>query len=273
MRFGIALAIALSGQWATHASASEGEIDIAWKDNFLTLSAPQMPGGPIRIHYLEAYCRSGSTHRDWKETVIPHRTTLVSAGKKRIRLRCAIAGSVVVEHDIRATDDDVDFRLSATNNGREFVDVQWAQPCMRVDRFTGMGQEDYYRRCFVVLERGPTFLHETVRTDKARYVPGQVYVPRGVDRNDVNPRPQSPDVPRHPLIGAVSADNKFIVAMAWDNAQELFQGVAVCVHADFRIGGLKPGETKRLHGKVYFVPNEMDRLLARYRADFPNAAE
>ena len=41
--------------------------------------APQIPGGRLQVHYLEAYCRSGSTDRDWRETVIPHDTHLVSA--------------------------------------------------------------------------------------------------------------------------------------------------------------------------------------------------
>jgi len=53
----------------------------------------------------------------------------------------------------------------------------------------------------------------------------------------------------------------------------LFQGVIRClvigrlvircVHADFRIGGLPPGETNDVRGKIYIVPNDMARLLAR----------
>jgi hypothetical protein len=46
--------------------------------------------------------------------------------------------------------------------------------------------------------------------------------------------------------------------------------VIVCLHNDFRIGGLKPGETKKLHGKLYLLPNDPEALLARYRRDFPD---
>jgi predicted neuraminidase len=60
-----------------------------------------------------------------------------------------------------------------------------------------------------------------------------------------------------------------ILATAWEPYQELFQGVIVCLHSDFRIGGLKPGEQKRIRGKLYLVPADEEALLARYRRDFP----
>ena len=104
--------------------------------------------------------------------------------------------------------------------------------------------------------------------DKARYTPGQVYAPRHVDRNDVNPRPLSPLVPSHGLTGCFSADEKMILAMAWEPYQELFQGVITCLHSDFRLGGLKPGETKHVRGKLYVVPADVDALFRRYARDF-----
>src|SRR3954452_996912 len=54
--------------------------------------------------------------------------------------------------------------------------------------------------------------------------------------------------------------------------QELFQGVIVCLHSDFRIGGLAPGQSKTIRGKLYFVAADLDALLARYRRDFPEHA-
>ena len=60
-----------------------------------------------------------------------------------------------------------------------------------------------------------------------------------------------------------------IYATAWEPYEELFQGVIRCLHSDFRIGGLAPGETKTIRGKIYIVPNEVDALLARYNKDFP----
>jgi hypothetical protein len=49
----------------------------------------------------------------------------------------------------------------------------------------------------------------------------------------------------------------------------LFQGVARCLHADFRLGGLQPGEKRQIRGKIYVVPADVPKLVARYTADFP----
>jgi hypothetical protein len=70
------------------------------------------------------------------------------------------------------------------------------------------------------------------------------------------------------LIGAFSGDGQKVLAMAWSDYQELFQGVIVCVHSDFRIGGLKPGQKKALYGKIYIIPNDENVLLKRYHQDF-----
>ena len=34
-------------------------------------------------------------------------------------------------------------------------------------------------------------------------------------------------------------------------------------------GGLKPGETKKIHGKLYIVPADVAKLALRYEKDFP----
>ncbi|MCH2200490.1 MAG: hypothetical protein MK102_00860, partial [Fuerstiella sp.] len=108
---------------------------------------------------------------------------------------------------------------------------------------------------------------------QARYVPGQVYVPAHVDRNDVNPRPLSHHVPTSGLTGCYSADENMILAVAWEPYQEIFQGVITCLHNDFRIGGLKPDETKTIRGRLYIVPADESALLKRYGEDFPEQAD
>ena len=60
-----------------------------------------------------------------------------------------------------------------------------------------------------------------------------------------------------------------ILAVAWEPYQEIFQGVIACLHSDFRIGGLKPGETKKIRGKLYVVPADVPALVKRYERDFP----
>lgn len=237
----------------------------------LTVSGQHIPGAKVETRYLEAFCRTGSTHRRWEETVIPHTTRLVSASgdKTRIELETVVDGGVTVKHEIRAHSDCVTFDLVITNTTDKPVDIDWAQPCIRVGGFTGRGKEDYIGQCFIFTENGPTMLNHTRRTEDAIYKGGQVYVPRGIDTEDVNPRPLSPDVPINNLIGCVSSDRKWLLATAWDRTQELFQGVITCVHADFRIGGLGPTETKRVRGVMYILPNDVNALLKRYEADFP----
>jgi hypothetical protein len=41
------------------------------------------------------------------------------------------------------------------------------------------------------------------------------------------------------------------------------------LHSDFRIGGLEPGQTKTIRGKVYLVPADSAALRSRYERDFP----
>ena len=91
-------------------------------------------------------------------------------------------------------------------------------------------------------------------------------------RSDLNPRPLSKLAPDNGLIGCFSGDEKLIFATAWEPYQELFQGVARCLHSDFRLGGFGPGTTRRIRGKIYIVPNDLPALLKRYRRDFPEQA-
>jgi hypothetical protein len=85
----------------------------------------------------------------------------------------------------------------------------------------------------------------------------------------VNPRPLSNLIPSCGLCGCFSADERQILAVAWEPYQEIFQGVISCIHNDFRIGGLAPGETKNIRGKLYIVPADVPQLVARFQRDFP----
>lgn len=262
---------------STGAAEPVATLTIRWQDRFLEVIGPQIPGGPIRTHYLEAYCRPGSTDRDWNETVIPHQSSLVSASDdaKRIEIEDRLEDGVVVKHVVEAGDDDVTFLVTATNPTDKESLAHWAQPCMRVDKFVGGNPQDarevyppYIHKCFLMIDGKMTRLPTKPWATEARYVPGQVYAPVNVDRNDVNPRPLSALVPSSGLTGCYSSDEKMILAVAWEPYQEIFQGVITCMHADFRIGGLRPGETKTVRGKLYLVPADEAALVERYQADF-----
>ena len=82
---------------------------------------------------------------------------------------------------------------------------------------------------------------------------------------------RTPVVPYKNIIGCISEDKEWLLASVWDPSQELFQGVIRCIHNDFRIGGLKPGEQKIIRGKMYLMKNDMKAFLDVYNRDFPTS--
>lgn len=245
--------------------------------NWLVIQGPHLPKGEIRINYLEAYCRPNSTTADWHDTTIGHTTELVSLSedRKSLKLRCTLKDGAIVDHLITASDEEVSFAITAHNPTAQPSQAQWAQPCIRLADFTGYDSkgkdlDDYLPKCFIFLEGKLTRMPDIKPWMKAaRYIPGQVWCPKEVPRSDVNPRPLNPLVPSNGLIGCFSGDEQWIFAVAFEPYQELFQGVARCLHSDFRIGGLNPGETKTVKGKIYIIPNDVPALLSRYGRDFP----
>ena len=261
---------------ACFASAAP-KLSLAWEKNWLEIHGDHLPGS-MRVHYLEAYCRANSQTTDWgKHTVVGHETKMVSASDdgSRIELLCNLKDGVTVRHVITARDDEIDFRLTAHNPTNKLSEAHWAQPCVRVGVFTGTGagkttdKYAYVKKSFIFLDGKQAMMPTRDWALKARYIPGQVWTAPGVARADVNPRPLHKDVPDNGLIGCYSVDDKMLFATAWEPYQELFQGVGRCLHSDFRLGGLKPGEKLEIKGKVYLVNNDLKALLARYRKDFP----
>ena len=277
----LALAMGLSGCQVPERvlPADNGPpLKLAWKDNYLRIRGENIPGGEIEILYLEAYCRANSQTTDWgKHTVVGHSTSMVSASEdgSRIELRCTLKDGVVVDHVITSKSDEVDFRLRAHNPTAKISEAHWAQPCMRVGDFTGLGHPgnprtyDYIKKSFVFLDGKLSLMPTKDWALEARYTPGQVWAAPGVPRADVNPRPLSKHVPSNGLIGCFSADDSQVLTMVWEPYQELFQGVITCLHSDFRLGGLAPGETLDIRGKVYLTGNDIPELLKRYARDFP----
>ena len=118
-------------------SGLSGKLTISWKENFLRINDDRNPGGALEVWYLEAYCRPGSTDREWNETVIDHKTKLLSATETEIKLRCQLADGVIIDHLIKAEGDKVSFRLIAKNPTGQKSEAHWGQPCIRVGEFTG----------------------------------------------------------------------------------------------------------------------------------------
>ena len=248
---------------------------LSWTNNLLTVHDTRLPTGRLEVWYLEAFLRPGARDRDWNETRLPHRTELLDATPdgQELRFRTRVDPSVVVLHEARIEPDGVELRFLLSNEGSNAVPVQWFQPaCIRVADFTGCVQSNYTRRSFVFTAKGRRSLDRIQRTVEGRYPGGQVYLPPWTAEADANPRPVSPERLVSGLIGCVSQDGKWILAAASDQTHELFEGVYVCLHSDPLIGGLKPGESKRLRQKLYLVRNDPEELVRNYRRDFPTRA-
>ena len=254
------------------AISAEG-FTVSWTNNMLTVTGAKLPGNTLEIWFLEAFCRSKSTHQDWSKTTIPHKTRLVNSTPNLLRFRTVVSTNMMVYHQVKAAGDELEFAFEIKNVGLTPVDLEWFQPaCIRVGRFTGLNQSNYISRSFLFTEQGLTTLDKTRRREEAIYRGGQVYVPNGINLNDVNPRPISETKPVNGLIGCFSADDQYLLATASDQTHELFEGVIVCLHSDPHVGGLKPGETKKVRSKLYFMRNDPEALLKKYRQDFPDAS-
>lgn len=274
----IPLVVQVTGAEADDHAPASHDLTLAFEPpHWLVIRGTHLPAGEIRINYLEAYCRANSTDADWvAHTVIPHRTELLGIDRqqRRLRMRDTLADGVTVDHTVTAGRDEVDFQLIAHNPGPERSEAHWAQPCVRLGPFTGFDAQspdldDYLPKCFIFYQDKLVRLSELQPwATTARYTPGQVWCPVGVPRTDVNPRPLSSIVPSNGLIGAFSGDETMLFATAWQPYQELFQGVARCLHSDLRLGGLDPGQTKRIRGKIYLMANDVPALLRKYHADF-----
>lgn len=278
----------------------ENNLRLEWDDEYLSIIDPRL-NNPIKVHYIEAFVRSGSNNQDWSKSVIPHLTKLISKAEDGtwIRLRSELPfvtksylktfpsmnntksksdlalpnPIIVMDHYIFTDVDEVNFRLTIQNISNEDFDVLWAQPCIRVGEFTGRSlkwykDNHYLDACFIFLDDKLITLDKTPRTYEGFYTPGQVYAPIEINRDNLNPRPVSSAIPSNGLIGCYSEDGSMLLATAWKPYQELFQGIATCIHSDFRIGSLKPGQTKTIRGKIYILENDVDELLRRYHRDF-----
>jgi hypothetical protein len=270
------VALSLGACVAPISTYAQQPLAISWTNNLLTVSDPRLPEGKLEIWYLEAFCRSGAWSRDWRQTTLAHKTTLIRADpdQRRLEFRTQVTPDIEVRHEVQAGSDELDLQFDFTNSGPAPVDLQWFEPaCIRVAPFTGRTQSNYTTRSFIFTSNGLTSLDRLRRTTKALYLGGQVYLPPTVRLADGNPRPICLDHPVNGLIGCFSSDNKWLLATASDHTHELFEGVYVCLHSDPRLDGLSPGEAKRRRSKIYLLPNDPEKLLARYRRDFPNSAK
>ena len=157
-------------------------------------------------------------------------------------------------------------------------EAHWAQPCIRVGKFTGTGADAtadkyaYIKKSFVYLDGKRAMMPTQGWATEARYIPGAGFGPGRACRAPMSTRARCTPMCRATgLIGCFSGDDSMIFATAFEPYQELFQGVIRCLHSDFRLGGLAPGETLDITGKNLSRKKRRGRAAEALPQRFPHA--
>jgi len=140
---------------------------------------------------------------------------------------------------------------------------------------------DFVSRCFIYTDKGFTRMTDTKRFPDTRRPPDHEYnsppwVQRYVPIWEEHPgQPKagwgvSTDRPVYSLVGAVSRDGKHLAAWGCYQCGGIGQGWHDCLHLLPDLSLDYDEEKNRIASRsmFYFMENDPDRLLARYRADF-----
>ena len=141
---------------------------------------------------------------------------------------------------------------------------------------------EFVKRSFIFTDRGLTLLHETERTeiaskhdlpqDDLRNNPPLAQSYFGVWQNVPKVTYCSPTGYTYPVMGVVSTDGKYLVAVASDSPRFMLQAWIDCVHDYARFLPADAPLAKRTwRRKFYAMENDPDALLARVARDFPEA--
>ena len=79
--------------------------------------------------------------------------------------------------------------------------------------------------------------------------------------------------PDEAIVAIRSRDGGWVMAQAWHEARYLIINLLpnyACTEASPYLGKVKPGETVRLNGKIYFFRGDLEKLESSYQADLRN---
>ena len=259
-------------------AAEPTKLKLHWAKNMLTISGGHLPGGEMEIHYLEAYCRDNSQTTNWgQHTVVGHKTRLISRSNdgSQIHLHCDVNDGVTVEHVITASHDEVDFRLTAHNPTNKRSEAHWAQPCIRVGKFTGTGADAtadkyaYIKKSFVYLDGKRAMMPTQGWATEARYIPGAGLGRAGRAARRCQPAPAAPRC-------AGQRADRLLQRRRLDDLCHRVRAVSGIVPGRDPLsaqrlpaGRPRAGRDVGYHGQNLSRKNDEAALLKRYHKDFP----
>ena len=198
---------------------------------------------------------------------------------------------------VEPAEDGAEFTVEVSGPDKESVQqVEYLEPCWQLKRADNFGHrgdpenyvKDFVARCFVFLDRGLTCMNDTRRLPAKRYGNDllakranapitwtQDYFPTWRKHPGQEPGQRlgrSTDRPVYPIIGCISRDNNYLVAWAWPQCGVLNQAWIDCLHPVPQISeSYDPStNTSRSRSKIYFLPNDEERLLQAFKRDFPD---
>lgn len=142
------------------------------------------------------------------------------------------------------------------------------------------GYPGFIDRCFIVTEKGIVIPPEADKCSPPNHLRGdplrswvQAYAPTSYTGPEViKGRHWNYGKSRFtlPIIGTLSHDRKYLVAIAGEDSVRVVQAWHTCLHNDTKWLPLdaKPAD-RRLHMRVYAMENDSSKLFERYKKDFP----
>ena len=183
--------------------------------------------------------------------------------------------------------DTVEFVVKITGPDESAVrSIGWVNVCWQFrpsESFGNRGHfvEDFVNRCFIYTESGFKRMTETERFPDTRESPTHEHnSPPGVQNYypvwEEHPgQPEagwgiSSDRPIYSVVGCVSRDGKHLAAWGCYQGTHIGQGWHDCLHLfpDFRLDYDATANQIVSRGKFYFMENDPDKLLERYKGDF-----
>jgi hypothetical protein len=209
-------------------------------------------GGFVRSDFIEDFHQDEGGAIHYRLTMAPRDCTI------QVRITPS-QDSLLIEHEI-------------VNQGGGTV--LGGSPCLQIGRakdFQSWTFEQAKRTFLWTRQDGFTWLSDTRRSGRDVHISNK---PFAQNYHFEDPEKmhkafgRSPDFAASGLIGAVSADERWLVACVSENADGVAHGLMNCLHSSHscRTG---PGEKKTFQYRVYFLPHDMDALVARASRDFP----
>ncbi len=244
-----------------------------WMKGSIELRFPEVLQSALGFHFLDHF----------RETIHPlHELDAYPIWKRSpatggLSYTCKLHEGVTFRGEAVPEGDTVRLEFRVTNETGKPLEYLSSNMCLYLGGSPEFGQHHDLSRLFIV-NGGALFpLSKTTPTaqEMQRELPWLLMLTRQGVKSFTGPK-VSPtwwrveQIAEENLMAAVSKDGKYLIGYAWDLPAEtqMTNGGNPCLHTGPGVvRQIAPGTSYTWRGKVYFVPNDPARLLARYWQD------